>query len=251
MPVLSFLKPSANSQLRGAGAVIGGLTTDAAGNAWQNPPSLGAYEYASGGNSAPIPVFSSAAVQNATPSLLEMTYSLTLANIVPAASSFSVLVNSVARKVNSVTISGNKVQLTLSSAIKYGDIITVAYIKPATNPLQTAAGDIATSISGQLVTNNLIDPNKDAGSVTITMTVSPNHVQNILNILLAYSVAPTSAISPEIIRISDLSGNLFIDKEIVTGATNVIIPLNLASGIYNILVLAGEVEMASQKIIVY
>ena len=61
LPVLSFLKPSANSQLRGAGAVISGLTTDAAGNAWQNPPSLGAYEYASGGNSAPTSLITSPA----------------------------------------------------------------------------------------------------------------------------------------------------------------------------------------------
>jgi uncharacterized repeat protein (TIGR02059 family) len=83
-----------------------------------------------------IPVYVSSAVANATPSILEMTYNATLANVSPAASAFKVNVNSVTNTVSSVAISGSKVQLTLSSAIKFGDIITVAYTKPATNPIQ-------------------------------------------------------------------------------------------------------------------
>ena len=39
-----------------------------------------------------------------------MTYNLTLANIVPAASAFSVKVNTVTRPVSSVAISGTKVR---------------------------------------------------------------------------------------------------------------------------------------------
>jgi hypothetical protein len=52
-----------------------------------------------------------------------MTYNLTLANIVPAASAFSVLVNSAARSVSTVAISGTKVQLTLSTRILPGDVV--------------------------------------------------------------------------------------------------------------------------------
>jgi hypothetical protein len=69
--------------------------------------------------------------------------------------------------------------------------------------------------------------------------------------MLAYSSAPSAALSPEIIRISDLSGNLFIEKAIVTGVTNIKIPLNLDSGIYTVQMLAAGVQMASRKIIVY
>ena len=77
-----------------------------------------------------IPVFISSAVENSTSSILEMIYNITLANVAPAASAFSVQVNSVARNVNTVTISGTKVLLTLASPIVYGDIVTVSYTKP-------------------------------------------------------------------------------------------------------------------------
>jgi hypothetical protein len=84
-----------------------------------------------------------------------MTYSTTLANIVPAASAFTVQVNSVTRTVSSVSISGTKVLLTLSSPVVYGNTVTVAYTKPATNPLQTSTGAQASSISAKTVTNNV------------------------------------------------------------------------------------------------
>jgi hypothetical protein len=86
-----------------------------------------------------------------------MTYNLTLANIVPAASSFSVLVNSAARSVNAVVISGTKVQLALSTRILPGDVVTVSYIKPANNPLETNSSGIASSITAQPVNNNCIN----------------------------------------------------------------------------------------------
>jgi uncharacterized repeat protein (TIGR02059 family) len=102
-----------------------------------------------------VPVYVSTVIENTTPSQLEMTYNLSLTNIVPAASAFTVRVNSVARTINSVAISGTKVLLTLSSPVTYGDIITVAYTKPSTNPLQTAAGGQVASITAQPVTNRV------------------------------------------------------------------------------------------------
>jgi uncharacterized repeat protein (TIGR02059 family) len=102
-----------------------------------------------------LPVYVSSVIGNATPSILEMTYSLTLANIVPAASAFTVTVGGVARTVNSVAISDKKVLLTLSIAVVKGDAVKVAYTKPETNPLQTADGLQAASLSAQDVTNNI------------------------------------------------------------------------------------------------
>ena len=107
-----------------------------------------------------IPVYISSVIENSTPAILEMTYNLSLANKVPATSAFNVQVNSVARTVNSVAIIGSKVRLTLTSAIVFGDIVTVAYAKPSINPLQTASGGMAASISNQKVINNCLDPNK-------------------------------------------------------------------------------------------
>lgn len=123
-------------------------------------PDLGAFELQVG-SSNPIPAFISAVVENATPSILELTYDLNLSNLkVPAVTSFSVMVNSLPRSVSSVAISGNKVQLTLGSAIKFGDIIAFSYTKPSTNPLQTASGAQVVSISNKSVTNNCKDISK-------------------------------------------------------------------------------------------
>ena len=80
-----------------------------------------------------------------------MNYSTTLASIVPAASEFMVRVNSVTRTVTSVFISGTYVLLTLLSPVVYGDVVTVAYTKPATNPLQSTSGGQASTISAQTV----------------------------------------------------------------------------------------------------
>ena len=227
------------------------IPADVEGSAINNPPEIGAYKSGSSVTQPAVPVYQSSAVANATPSLLEMTYNMTLAGTVPAASSFNVIVNSLTRAVSSIVISGSKVQLTLATAVKSGDLITVTYTKPATNQLQSPTGGAAINISSQSVTNNLVSSTKDATSLTATMAISPNHIHNILNVLLTYSITPTAANSPEIIQITDLSGNLLIKKLLVTGVTNILIPLNVASGIYNILISAGGSQIASQKIIVY
>ena len=103
-----------------------------------------------------LPVYVSSVIENATPTILTMTYSLALANITPASSAFTVMVNSTAMAVNAVTINNTKVQLTLASAVKYHDVVTVAYTKPGSNQLQTPEGDQAASITAQNVTNNVL-----------------------------------------------------------------------------------------------
>src|ERR1035437_221983 len=103
----------------GKGVSVAGLTTDYAGNKVNNPPSIGAYE--SGATGPPPAVYQGSVVKSATPTLLEITYDLSLANIVPAASAFSVNVNFAVRTVKAVVVSGNKVQLTLANPIVYGN----------------------------------------------------------------------------------------------------------------------------------
>ena len=72
------------------------------------------------------PVYVSSSIENATPSVLVMVYNLSLAGVVPAPSAFTVMVNSVARTVNSVAVSGTKVSLTLASPVVNGDVVTVS-----------------------------------------------------------------------------------------------------------------------------
>jgi len=194
-----------------------------------------------------LPAYVSSVIQSATPTSLDITYSLSLASVVPATTAFSVIVNSVSRSISSVTISGTKVTLKLASAVASGDVISVSYTKPATNPLQATTGAQAASLSAQTVKNSLT-PAKDATAPVITMTISSNPVHHIVNIALKYV---TAALSPEIIRILDMSGKLYIEKLLTTGTTAVKIPINLNSGIYSVLLLSGGFQVASQKIIVY
>jgi uncharacterized repeat protein (TIGR02059 family) len=105
-----------------------------------------------------IPVYVSSVIENATPTILTMTYSLTLASVVPDVSAFAVTVAGATRTVSSVAIKGTKVQLTLAGQVNYGDKVTVAYTKPATNPLQTPEGTQAASLTAQNVTNNVLAP---------------------------------------------------------------------------------------------
>ena len=144
----------------GSPAIASGLTLEAVvsdfeGKAFSNPPNIGCYATPVG--SAELTYISSS-VENASPSMLEILFSLSLAIPGPPASAFTVLVNGIARTVSLVSISGTKVLLTLSGPIVYNDIITVAYTKPATNPLQTTSGLQAASFTAESVSNNVNQP---------------------------------------------------------------------------------------------
>jgi uncharacterized repeat protein (TIGR02059 family) len=148
LPDINFLKLAAGSDLIDKGIDVGLPYYGSA-------PDLGYAEYNSGTVTPPSPLYITSVIENATPAILEMTYSLALANVIPATSAFTVMVNSSPRTVTAVTISGTKVRLTLASPIVYGNVVTVAYTKPATNMLQTAAGGQAATISPQNVTYNV------------------------------------------------------------------------------------------------
>jgi uncharacterized repeat protein (TIGR02059 family) len=232
------------------------ITADYEGGLFNSTPEIGAFRSGSVVVTppvpvAPVPVYQSSAIANATPTLLEMTFDITLGNIVPAATSFNVLVNSAARTVNSVVIAGTKVQLTLSSAIKFGDIVTVTYTKPATTPLQGTTGGLVASISSKSVTNNLASPPKTDPAITVTMSLSPYHVHKTLNVTLTYSITPTTTNSPKTLQITDLSGNLLNTKVIPLGATNIVIPLNLGRGIYNITTSGGTAAVVTKRFRVF
>ena len=145
-----------NSPCINAGKDVG-LTTDLDGNKYKLPPSIGTYEYDPKPTSTVIPVYQNSVMENATPSPLETTYNIILANIAPATSTFSVRINSVARIVNTVAISGKKVFVTLSIPIVYGNVVTISYTKPSSNPLQATSIGIAASISNQSISIGIED----------------------------------------------------------------------------------------------
>jgi len=156
LPVTDFMKLKEGSGLIDAGINVGLPYYGSA-------PDLGWYESSYEENTQPppaVPVIVSAAIENATPARLELNYNLTLANIIPSVSAFSVRVNNETRTVTSVAVSGTKVLLTLASPVVFGNSVTVAYTKPASNPIQTTAGGQADSFSAQTVTNNVGNANQ-------------------------------------------------------------------------------------------
>jgi hypothetical protein len=243
----------------GKGLTVDGLTVDFAGNSVKSPPSIGAYE--SGSAAAPppaatIPVMQTSVVENASPSVLQLTYDLGLdPSKVPDVSAYSVLVNGTARTLSSIAIVSNKVQLTLSSAIKYGDVVVTSYTKPASNALQTVAGGIAASFSSKAATNNLASATKDVSPVTISMTIYPYYIHTTVNISFKYSTVPTpeqlTLLTPQILKITDTYGKLFVEKLLVTGATGIKLPINLRRGYYNIILLTNGIQSASKKVMVW
>jgi uncharacterized repeat protein (TIGR02059 family) len=158
---VAYTAPSSNPLQTSAGGKAVSFSAKAVTNKVNPPP--------------PSPVYVSSAIENSTPSILEMTYSLALANIIPAVSAFSVQVNSSARGVNSVSISGTKVLLTLSSPIASGNIVTVAYTVPSSNPLQTSAGGKAASISAQTVSNH-VNPVSPPVAANVPPVVVVNYI---------------------------------------------------------------------------
>lgn len=163
---VAYIKPSTNPVQTGSGGQAASLNTQTVTNNVASVP----------------PVYLSSAIQNTSPGILEMTYDLNLNNvIIPAVSSFNALVNSQVRVINSVSISGNKVQLNLISAVKFGDIITVSYTKPATNPLQTVSGAAAVSFSFRQVTNNCTDPSKSNDPPVFVIRNNPDSYSGFVN----------------------------------------------------------------------
>ena len=147
LPDVTFMNLASGSDLIDAGVNVGLPYSGSA-------PDLGWIEYS--GTVPVIPVYLGSEIKNATPSRLDIIFDLNLANIIPATSAFTVRVNSVNRSVNSVAISDNIVQLSLASPVVFGDVVTVSYTKPGTNPLQTPAGGEAASLVNQSVTNNVV-----------------------------------------------------------------------------------------------
>ncbi len=175
----------------GAGVAIPGITTDFEGNAYTNPPNIGCYATPSITSN---PTYLGSVVENAAPSLIELRYNITLANIVPATSAFSVMVNSVSRSVSSIAISGAKVQLSLASPVVFGDVVTVAYTKPASNSIQSSAGAEAVSFTAQTVTNNVNPPSPVYVSSAIENATS-TLIEMTYNLTLANIVPAASAFS--------------------------------------------------------
>jgi uncharacterized protein (TIGR02145 family) len=174
------------------------------------------------------PVYVSSVVNNATPSILEMTYSLSLADVVPAASAFNVQVNAVSRFINTVTISGTNVSLFLATPVVYGDVITVSYTRPATNHLQGPTGAPVSSMTSQPVINNVAPSSAGVPIVTTNGTfnitnISAQSLGNVSNDGGSYVTARGSCWSTS--SNPTVSGNHTVDGNNIGSFASYLYPL--------------------------
>ena len=87
---------------------------------------------------------------------------------VPDPGAFAVTVNGLAVAVQSVSISGSTVTLTLAGAVPEGAVVTVDYTAPASDPLRNPAGHAAPDFADRAV--RISTPHSfDAGDLTITV----------------------------------------------------------------------------------
>jgi len=186
LPDTDFGKPAPGSPLIDAGVQVFGITFNG------TAPDIGWAESGTATSTPAVPLYVSSVIQNATPARLEISFNLTLSNIIPATSAFAVTVNGSARAVSSVSVSGTKVMLTLASPVVYGNTVTVAYTKPASNPIQTAAGGQAASFTAKSVTNNVTAVIPTYVSSVVENAV-PARIDVTFNLTLANIIPASSA----------------------------------------------------------
>ena len=126
---------------------------DAAGNALTATAPTGANDNSYRLDNTP-PSFASASVNGAE---LEITFSEELdETATPAADAFTVQADSSPVTVSGVAVSGARVTLTLADTAAAGQMVTVAYTQPATDPvLRDPAGNPAESFAAQTANNSI------------------------------------------------------------------------------------------------
>ena len=117
------------------------------------------------------PVLSSASINGAS---LQLNYNETLNTAsVPLTTAFSVKTDGNSRTLNSVSISGLQVLITLSVAVLAANVVTVSYTAPTgtgAKPVQDQAGNNAANLTNQAVTN--ATPGDTTAPVITSMTVN-------------------------------------------------------------------------------
>lgn len=192
----------------------------------------------------PAPVYVSSVIENSTPSKLEITYNMELAQTVPPDSSFKTMVNGIEKTVKSITVTGSKVVLTFNDQLKAGDVISLSYIKPAINGLMSKAGAVVDSFTGKSVVNNVI-ATPAVQTEKEEISIFPNPAKDFLNIQIM-NPAPGAE---RIIRIFDFSGKLCLEKKLETDMSHKL-PINLKSGFYLMHVEVNSEIKNIQKLIV-
>ena len=238
----------------GKGITISGILKDLSGVLYRIPPDIGCYQSAYTASLAMAPAFFTSSVSKSSRSAIDIVYDRSLATVVPEVSAFKVKVNSEDREVRSVRIEEGRVKLTLEKPVETGDITTISYVKPEINPLQSEFGGLAEEISSILVSNTTdVTEIDDSIPSNIKITIYPNPVHHILNVLCEYTSTYSeqeAIIAHNSIRIFDLSGRLMLEKKLEAGISSQQFPVNLKSGVYVGMLFSKGMTLSSERFIV-
>lgn len=228
---ISYTKPSVNPLSATNGAQADSFTGKSVTNLVQ----------------APAPVYTGAVVNNDSPSKILVTYDVNLANVVPSASAFVSRVNGVTAAIQTVSVLNNTVTLTLASALHYKDTITVSYTQPATNPVQSVNGGLATSFSNKAVTNNILQ-SSTGGDVVIDdskINITPNPSRGYIRVT---DFVPGSQVA--VLRLYDFSGKLCQEISLVNYTATTQYQITVNKGVYIAQLYSGTIVRHVQKLIV-
>jgi uncharacterized repeat protein (TIGR02059 family) len=185
----------------------------------------------------PRPWLIQAVVQGDEPAVIEMTFSQPLANVVPDSTSFRVNINSMLVTVTNVSVEGRKVLLTLIVPVTHNDKVTVAYDRPAQDPLQGLDGELARAEGTHIVVVNI--PNSDT-----FVNVFPNPARDYFNIS---NIGSDNL--PQVIKIYDLSGKKRYEKRLETDFLHRV-EVRLNPGVYFLHLEVGSEVTHKQKLII-
>ncbi len=125
-------------------------------------------------NDTTVPTLTTAAINGST---LTLTYDEPLnGSSDPATGDYVVKVNGSTVTVSGVDATGSTVLLTLANPVTPGDVVTISYVVPGSNPVEDVVGNDAAAFSNQAVTNNTPDstpPTLTAAAIngsTLTLT---------------------------------------------------------------------------------
>lgn len=191
------------------------------------------------------PIYLSSVIESSSPKILEITYDEILDSSIPDQSAFIVTVNGVNRTISSVSISGNKVLLTMETPVVYGDNVTISYIRPSSNELKKTSGEAAVSFTyPQQVLNNCVYNITQNTVKKSNVSIYPNPAINFINIS-----TQEPSLEKQILRIFDLGGKLCLES-ILNPGNSFNIQINLKSGIYIIQIASGSIINLVQKLVI-
>ncbi|MGE5419862.1 MAG: SwmB domain-containing protein [Chloroflexota bacterium] len=198
---------------------------------------------------APVPVYVSSAVDNDTPNKIEMVYNDNLSSaFVPAVTAFAATVNGSLKVVQSITISGNNVILTLPANLTSRDTVKIAYTQPATNPLQTTSGAKAETIGSKPVTNNILGVTTEVEPVINNgiLIIYPSPAREYISVANFKENSATA-----VLRLTDLAGKVFQETKLENITDTTKIPINITKpGFYIAQIADGPSVLYVQKLIV-